>query len=177
MVDYYLSIKLPKITETTTWSIDSISEIFSELDYDFPKTSLNGCSFYRSPRFSSEEIVEILFDKFGIDDAVVNLTEDPEYDGKTGVTYKSVYAFKIQESKFKTNINRLIEKYELKDYTPYVNYSEKTNWRDTRFYVGLTIKLRSLEFTTHFECSNTYSEEFFDSKFSEIAEIIRLVRG
>jgi len=170
---YYLSIKLPEITETTNWTIDSISEIFSEMDYDFPKTSLNGYAVpYRNPRLSAEQIVEILFDKFGIDDAVVCLSGNEYDDEDKNVTYKSVYAFKIQETKFKNNIDKLVEKYELQKYTPYVSYSDKTNWRGPRFYIGFTINLCGLEFRTSFECSGEYSGEFFDAKFAAIAKII-----
>lgn len=173
---YYLSIKLPEITKTTNWTIDSIYEVFSEMDYDFPKSSLNGESLYRNPRFSAEQIVEILFDKFGIDDAVVNLSSEDDVSEKNNVTYKVVHYFKIQESKFKNNIDKLLKKYELTNFKPYVTYSDKTNYRGPRFYVALTIKLRSLEFNTNFECLNEYSEEFFDLKFAEIAEIIKITK-
>jgi len=170
---YYLSIKLPEITETTNWTIDSIFEVFSEMDYDFPKTSLHGHSVpYRNPRLSAEQIVEILFDQFGIDDAVVNLSGN-EFDNEDkNVTYKSVYAFKIQETKFKNNIDKLVEKYQLQKYTLYISYSDKTNWRGPRFYIAFTIMLYELEFRTSFECSGEYSEEFFDAKFAAIAKLI-----
>lgn len=174
---YYLSIKLPEITQTTNWTIDSIFEVFSEMDYDFPKTSLHGHIVpYRSPQLSAEKIVEILFNKFGIDDAIVRLSGNSETNDNESVTYKSVYAFKIQETKFKNNINKLIEKYELQKCTLYISYSDKTKWSGPRFYVSFTINLRELEFRTNVEMLGEYSEEFFDAKFAKIAEIIRLTK-